>query len=367
MNPFASIQNLSGDLLVAVISGLLFIEETGVPVPFAPGDLLLLVAGIAIASGSVDPVLMVVGVAASTILGALLGREIFSLVGRQALIRAADKLHFRPHLERATATLRRGGARAVFIGRLTPGLRINTTQVAGVSNMPRLTYAAGLLPSVAVYMAVFMGVGALAGERVVGVLHQAQHRLFVVVVSTLLAAALVLSLRWLARRGALSTLEPIVMGVRRDLADGLEARLPWHGGAGARWRQYPLVRRFWAGFADVVLILGVTIFVLTAVAGIENTEVVLDPEGVLLLAIVALLYRIPLEAHWGQTAGKLLMGISVYGPDGNAPGWWRSALRNILAILPPLWLVDVLLLLASRRRQRVAEFVTRTTVRRVAQ
>ncbi len=366
MNPLGSIQNLSGDLLVAAICGLVFIEEIGIPVPFAPGDLLLLIAGIAIASGSVDPLPMLAGVAAATTFGALLGREVFSLVGRPALLKAAGALRFGPAVERATEMLRRGGARGVFVGRLTPGLRIHTTQVAGVSKIPRLTFAAGLVPSVAVYMAVFIGIGAFAGDRVLGVFHRAQHRLFVLVVFTLLAAAVVLSIRWLARRGALDTLEPIVRGLRRDLADAVEARLPWHGGAGARWRQYPLVRRFWAGFLDLALIFGLTIFVLTAVAGFENTEVVFDPEGLLLLVLVALLYRIPMEANSGQTLGKRLMGISVHGPDGSAPGWWRAALRNILAIVPPLWLADAVLLMAGRRRQRVGEFASATTVRRVA-
>lgn len=366
MNPLGSLQNLSGDLLVAAICGLIFIEEIGIPVPFAPGDLLLLIAGIAIASDNVDPLPMLAGVAGATILGALLGRETFALVGRPALLKAAGALGFRHAVERATETLRRGGARAVFVGRLTPGLRITTTQVAGVSKIPRLTFLAGLVPSVAVYMAVFIGLGVFAGDQVVGVLHQAQRRLFVVVVSLLLAVAVVLSIRWLARRGALNTLEPIVLGLRRDLADEVEARLPWHGGAGARWRQYPLLRRFWAGFLDLALIFGLTVFALTALAGFDNTEVVLDPEGLLLLVLVALLYRIPMEAATGQTLGKRMMGISVHGPDGSPPGLWRAGLRNILAIVPPLWLADAVLLMAGRRRQRVGEFASATTVRRVA-
>src|SRR5207244_10396940 len=131
--PLGSLRNWSGGLLVAAICGRTFIEEIGVPVPFAPGDLLLLLAGIAIASDNADPLPMLAGVAAATVLGSLLGREIFSLVGRPALLKAAEALGFRQAVERATETLRRGGAKAVFIGRLTPGLRISTTQVAGRS------------------------------------------------------------------------------------------------------------------------------------------------------------------------------------------------------------------------------------------
>src|SRR5215472_17159287 len=56
MNPVAWIQGLEGLSLVAIICAFLFVEEVGVPLPFAPGDLLLAIAGIAIAAGARQPV-----------------------------------------------------------------------------------------------------------------------------------------------------------------------------------------------------------------------------------------------------------------------------------------------------------------------
>jgi len=67
MNPITSISRLSGYLLIAVIAGLVFIEESGIPVPFAPGDLLLMIAGIAIASDTVEPFPMVAALLLATI------------------------------------------------------------------------------------------------------------------------------------------------------------------------------------------------------------------------------------------------------------------------------------------------------------
>jgi membrane protein DedA with SNARE-associated domain/uncharacterized RDD family membrane protein YckC len=366
LNPITSISNLSGDLMIGVIAGLLFIEETGIPVPFAPGDLLLLIAGIAIASDTVEPVPMVAALLIAITLGAMIGREVFALVGRPALLKAADVLHFRPALDRATRMLQRGGARAVFAGRLFPGLRISTTQVAGVSRMPRLTFAAGLIPSVLIYTAVFVGLGVVAGHPAVSLFHRVEHRLFVLTVSLLGAIAVVLSVRILARRGVLDAMEPIVLGVRRDMADALEAILPWQGGADARWRQYPLVRRVWAGFLDLILLFAATVVILLALAGPGSTEALFDPAGLALLAALTLLYRVPLEALLGQTLGKKMMGISVYGPDGDVPGWWRAMGRNLVGIAVPLWVVDLVLLFRSRRRQRLGDLATRTTVRRVA-
>jgi membrane protein DedA with SNARE-associated domain/uncharacterized RDD family membrane protein YckC len=360
MNPISSIASLSGDLLIAVIAGLVFIEETGIPIPFAPGDLLLIIAGIAIASGTVEPVPMVAALLTATVVGAMIGREVFAAVGRPALMKAADALGFRPALERATHLLRRRGAPAVFIGRLIPGLRISTTQVAGVSNMPRLTFAVGLIPSVVVYIAFFVGLGALAGQPAVRLFHRAEHRFFVIAVTVLAALAVILSVRWLARRGALSALEPIVLGVRREMADTIDAAL-FRSGA---WREYPLVRRVWAGLIDLAIVFIVAILVLTAVSGLDNTEIVLDPEGLLLLAVITLVYRVPIEARTGQTIGKTLMGVSVYGPDERVPGWWRAAVRNLVGVLLPLWPIDAVLLVRNRRR--LGDLLTQTFVRRVA-
>ena len=361
-NPITTIGRLSGDLLIAVLAGLVFIEESGVPVPFAPGDLLLIIAGIAIASDTVEPVPMVAALVLATVLGAMTGREVFSAVGRAALLRIAEVLRFRPALERATRLLRKGGAPAVFIARLIPGLRIHTTQVAGVSRMPRLTFAAGLIPSVVVYIAFFVGLGALAGRPAVGVFHRAEHRFFVLAVTILAVVAVGLSIRWLARRGALSMLEPVVVGVRRDLADSIEVHLLGKVTA----QSFPIIRRLWAGFIDLVVAFGLSVLVLTAVSGFNTTEVVLDPEGLLLVAAVTVLYRIPYEALTGQSIGKTMMGISVYGPEGRVPVWWRAALRNLIGVLAPIWPIDAFLLLRNKRRQRLGDLLTKTTIRRVA-
>jgi hypothetical protein len=294
----------------------------------------------------------------------MIGREVFASVGRPALNKAADALGFRPALDRTTELLRRRGAPAVFIGRLIPGLRITTTQVAGVSKMPRLTFAAGLIPSVVVYIAVFVGIGALAGQPAVSLFHRAEHRFFVITVTLLAALAVIFSVRWLARRGALSALDPIVLGVRRQLADTIDAAIFQPAGEGD-WSQYPLVRRLWAGLIDLAIVFIGAILLLTAVSGLDNAEIVLDPEGLLLLAVIALAYRVPIEARTGQTIGKTLMGISVYGLDG-VPGWWRAMLRNLVGVLIPLWPIDAVLLLRTRRRQRLGDLLTHTIVRRVA-
>src|SRR5207302_7217034 len=153
--------------------------------------------------------------------------------------------------------------------------------------------------------------------------------------------------------------------VRRDLADQVEARI-FRRGDEPSWRQYPLVRRLWAGLIDLAMVFAVAILILTAISGMDKTEIVLDPEGLLLLAAIALVYRVPIEARTGQTIGKVMMGISVYGPYGGVPGWWRGTVRNVIGVVVPFWPIDAVLMAVGARRQRLGELATQTSVRRVA-
>lgn len=365
-NPVDVLLDLDGDLLTGVICALAFIEEMGVPVPFAPGDLLLILGGIAIASGTVQAAVFIPAVVLASLAGALVGREIFALIGRAALLRAADALRFRPAVDRAAGMVQRQGWRAILIGRLIPGLRIHTTQVAGAARLPRHSFLAGLVPAVLIYVALFTGLGFAFGLPVIDLFHRAERRLFVIIASALLVAAFLVSLRFLARRGAFATLQPIVIGVPREMADTLERRLGRHGAAGVHWREFPLVRRVVAAVIDVALIVGATLFLVTLVANVADSDVVLDPQGFGALILLTLVYRIGMEWRFGMTLGKAVMGLRVYGTAGPRAPWWQIVVRNLLAVIVVLWPIDAILMFRSRTRQRLGDRVSQTVVRRVA-
>jgi len=195
VNPIAWIQGLEGLTLALVIGGFCFFEEAGVPIPFAPGDVLLALGGIAIAAGRVDPVTLVVVVFVATISGALLGREIFALVGWERLMKLATRLRARAPLERAADLLHRAGWRGVFTARLIPGLRVETTRMVGVSRMPRLSFLAGLVPATLVYIAAFVGLGAAVGRPILALIHEGEHNLLLAALGVTLLVVLLLLLR----------------------------------------------------------------------------------------------------------------------------------------------------------------------------
>ena len=161
----------SGYGLIALLCGLLVVEELGVPLPFLPGDLMLVLAGISIATGHLNPFLVMTATYISVLAGALAGREIFECLGMAALTRVTKLLHVSEQVDSLAARLRRYGAPGVFIGRITPGLRVHTTEVSGLIRMPRFPFLLGLGPAVAVYEAVFLGLGAWLGPTAWATIH----------------------------------------------------------------------------------------------------------------------------------------------------------------------------------------------------
>ena len=193
------VEQLHGPALLAALCLVIFVEECGVPVPFAPGDLLLAACGLAIRSRGLDPLIAVPAVYLTTIAGAMTGREVFDVAGARLLRRLTGSTWLGGGLDRAARLLRRGGWPAVLMARITPGLRITTTQVAGLLRLPRRTFLAGLAPGAALYVVVFVAAGWLFGRAAIGVLVHTVQRLGwgVTVVTLLLGWALAM---WLGGR-----------------------------------------------------------------------------------------------------------------------------------------------------------------------
>jgi membrane-associated protein len=172
-----TIAQLHGPALLAVICLLIFVEECGVPIPFAPGDLLLAVCGLAIRNGDIHPALGLAAVYVVTLAGAMTGRELFESVGARLLRRLTGTTRLRGPLNKAARLLERGGWPAVLVGRITPGLRIHTNEVAGLLGLRRRTFLLGLAPGAALYVSVFTGAGWLVGQPVMGFLLHTVHHL----------------------------------------------------------------------------------------------------------------------------------------------------------------------------------------------
>ena len=156
-----------GTLAITVLCLLLFTEETGVPLPLAPGDLVLLAGGILIASHRISPWAFVPVAIVSATLGALVGDSWAQLLGGRGLRALAERFRMGHRLGRAERRLQSAGAMGVLVGRLLiPGMRVNTTLLAGALGVRRREFAVGLVPSVVVWVILFTAAGAVAGVPV---------------------------------------------------------------------------------------------------------------------------------------------------------------------------------------------------------
>jgi membrane protein DedA with SNARE-associated domain len=164
-----------GWAVLIVLCSLIFVEEAGVPLPMAPGDLLLVGAGVLISTGGLDPVVFLPLALLASLSGAMVGYSWTRALGARALWALAERLRAGRHLEKAAERLRSAGPWTILVARLIPGLRINTTLVAGALQVPRRTFLAGLIPSIIIWEVVFVGLGAAVGTPVEHYLGRLEH------------------------------------------------------------------------------------------------------------------------------------------------------------------------------------------------
>jgi len=157
------ISGLHGVVATVLLCGLLFTEEAGIPLPFAPGELTLLAAGLLIATGGLDPFAFIPLAVAACVAGAMIGFGWSRALGEHGLRSLAQRLHQGRTLERASRRLRHAGSRGIAVSRLIPGLRIITTLVAGALGVERRVYAPGLVASTVIWVLTYTLLGAAVG------------------------------------------------------------------------------------------------------------------------------------------------------------------------------------------------------------
>lgn len=80
---------------------------------------------------------------------------------------------------------------------------------------------------------------------------------------------------------------------------------------------------------------------------------------------ISVTYYIVMEGYWGQTVGKMLLGIKVVREGTNeAPGFGGATIRTLLRIVDGFlaYLVGFVVVLASGKRQRLGDMAAHTLV-----
>jgi len=194
------IRDLDGVQAYLLICTLVFVEEAGVPLPFLPGDLILLAAGYLAAMHTTHLFLFLPLGYASAVAGALVCYMASRHLGRRAVLRLGRRVHLTPQrLQRAEGWLARRGAPAIFLARVLPGTRINASIAAGCLRLPMRSFVLGVLPSTVVWLGGFTLLGYVLGDSVTPYLPWVDRAVGALAVTT---AVVALVLVWRRRRRA---------------------------------------------------------------------------------------------------------------------------------------------------------------------
>jgi uncharacterized RDD family membrane protein YckC len=124
-------------------------------------------------------------------------------------------------------------------------------------------------------------------------------------------------------------------------------------------------RRVVAVIIDIVLI-----GIITGLLGGVLAQARLAALASLIGLLIGFGYYIYLEGNYGQTVGKMALGIVVVTEDGAPIDYGTAAIRTVLRIvdaLPFLYLVGLVLILVTDRNQRLGDIVADTVVVRASE
>ena len=151
---------------IAIVCALLFLEEAGLPLPVAPGEAVLIGAGLLIAGGGA-PVWLIVPLAyVAVICGVLTGYVWAHRIGPTRVHALAVRLHAGGPYDRAASRLRGASPLQIAASRLLPGLRVYTSLVAGAVGVNTGRFIAGVLPASALWVVAFIGLGFFVGAPI---------------------------------------------------------------------------------------------------------------------------------------------------------------------------------------------------------
>lgn len=108
-------------------------------------------------------------------------------------------------------------------------------------------------------------------------------------------------------------------------------------------------RLWWEGVGP--LIASSLFMILIAIAGVVAASAL----------VMSVVYFPLVEAVWGTTVGKKLLGLGVVAENGTRVGWLKAIVRRIPFYFE-FFLLDALFALFTERRQRAFDVVSRTLV-----
>jgi membrane protein DedA with SNARE-associated domain len=157
------IEDIHGTVAALLIAVLLFVDEAGVPLPFAPNEVVLLVSGLLISTSGLNPWVFCPLAFLAMVGGMLTGYGWARAIGTDRLRAVAERFHAERAYDRASARVRGSSRLQLAITRCIPGIRPYATLVAGAVEVDLRHFSTAAIPALAVWETVMVGLGALVG------------------------------------------------------------------------------------------------------------------------------------------------------------------------------------------------------------
>lgn len=166
----ALLQGLNGTVALILICCLLFVDEAGLPLPIAPNEGLLLLAGVLVSSDAFPLWLMFPVAFFAMTCGMLIGYGWARTIGQSGLQALAERVRAVDAYDRARSRLGSSGPWGIGLARLIPGLRPYATLVSGAAEVDPRTFLLGALPALLVWEIFWVAAGVLVGLPLVHLL-----------------------------------------------------------------------------------------------------------------------------------------------------------------------------------------------------
>jgi membrane-associated protein len=162
---------LHGSIATILICALLVVDEAGVPMWIAPSEVLLIIAGLLIASGAMPLVFFAPLCLLAMFGGSWTGYSWSKAVGSTQLRTLAGRLKGTKVYDRAVRRIGSASTRQIFVARIIPGMRIYATLAAGTAEVEWRQFMRGNIPAIVVWATFFTSVGFAVGYPAVAVLN----------------------------------------------------------------------------------------------------------------------------------------------------------------------------------------------------
>lgn len=152
-----------GNLTLAVLFVVIFLETGVVITPFLPGDSLIFAAATFAARGSLNPIALFIVCATAAVIGDTVNYWIGHRVGARAYTGEVRWIK-KEYMERTHHFFEKHGGKTIFLARFVPIIRTFAPFVAGVSQMPYGFFIRWNLIGGVTWVAIFTALGYFFGN-----------------------------------------------------------------------------------------------------------------------------------------------------------------------------------------------------------